>query len=230
MNIFCDVFLLLIIILFAWIGKKRGFLLTFFDFFRHVISFVSAFLFAKPISNFLCNRFFCPLISSYFSKKMMAFVSTESFELEEFIEKFSGYFALLSLSIEDFTESLQEQGAMVVEQIIEKLAKTLAMPIANTISYVFAFLAIFVIVSLSATFLIKVLNVVAKLPVLRFSNETLGLIMGILWGILLTYVFSEFLVSFAPLLQNSKIPFFEDFVPEKTLYIRFITKLKFIDF
>ena len=230
MNILCDVFLLVVIVIFAWIGKKRGFVLTFFDFFRHIISFASAFLFAKPISNILCNRFFHPIMSSYFSKKMLEFVSEESFDFEKFIEKFSGIFSLFPISIEDFSKSLQEQGTLAVEQIIEKLAKTLAIPLANTISYIFAFLSIFVMISLLIRFLIKILNVVAKLPILKFSNETLGLVIGIMWGILLTCVFAEFLVFFAPLLQASGIPFVEDFIPEKTLYIKFITKLNFVNF
>ena len=230
MNILCDVFLLVVIVIFAWIGKKRGFVLTFFDFFRHIFSFAAAFLFAKPIGNILSNRFIYPLINSYFSKKMMEFVSTESFEFEKVIKNFSSYFSLFSLSTEDFSEGLQEQGAMAVEQIVEELANALAKSLANTISYAFAFFAIFVIVSLLVRFLIKALNVAAKLPILKFSNETLGLVTGILWGILLTYVFAEFLVFFAPLLQTSQIPFIEDFVPEKTLYIRFITKLNFLNF
>lgn len=67
--------------------------------------------------------------------------------------------------------------------IMEKTAEASSVVVVNVIS----FIAVIIFAKFILTLLIKSLNIITKLPVIKQANALLGMVMGVLSGILISY-------------------------------------------
>ncbi len=70
MNIICDVLLVLVIVLCAFFGRRKGFVKTFFDLFGTILAFFAAFFLNKPFAAFLSEKIFHPPLSNRFTESL----------------------------------------------------------------------------------------------------------------------------------------------------------------
>lgn len=75
-----------------------------------------------------------------------------------------------------------EQGNLGLG-IMEKTAEASSVVVVNVIS----FIAVIILTKFVLTLLIKSLNIITKLPVIRQANSLLGMVVGVLSGILVSY-------------------------------------------
>lgn len=87
---------------------------------------------------------------------------------------------------DSFAESFAElaSGKMDNEIIIDAAATTASTVCINVISFLIVIIAIKILLSL----LLKSLDLVSKLPVIKQANSALGLCVGIISGLLLSYI------------------------------------------
>jgi len=226
MNWIADLSVLLMIASAALIGRKNGFIKTFFSFFGSLISFVVASVLARPTGVFIGERFFAPVLKN---KVIAAFLEGAQDRLEQidFSSLPDSYQSLLARFGVDFDEVHSFVSGLASssgEETAEKVAVWIVDPIAEMAGIALMFVLLFIGTSLAVRLAVKALDLIARLPILNFSNHLLGLALGAAWGILLAFVFSGVLNLLEPTLQGSESLFLSAFDVEKTILVRFFTQ------
>jgi len=228
MNLILDLLIVAVVVLCAWIGKTRGFIRTIFGFLGSLISFFAASILARPVGNFLAEKFFSPAITRYFSALLSEQAQTEASKIDfsnlpEACNEVLVRFGITSEQI----GNLVEQGATSGAQALEKVAEFVVTPVAMSVGFAVAFVVLFVFFAVLIRILVKALDLISRLPILNFSNRILGLAAGALWGLFLAVLLSALLRISEPGLQGSGVPFLQNIDLEKTYLIRFLSKIDF---
>lgn len=227
MNIVVDLFLVLVIALCALIGKKRGFIKTFFGFFGTLLSFVLTSLISRPVSNVLSETLVYPFLKEHFLSSLADAAGQEvaSLDFSRLPEGadavFSRYGAAAESIRERIASGIQETG----EALAEKVSEMVVRPFADSVSYAISFLVLFLVLAILIRLAVKVLDLISKLPGLNFSNRFLGFGIGLIWGFVIALVIAHVLTLAAPAIQGNESAFFSSFDPEKTYLLRFLKHL-----
>ncbi len=224
MNFLFDLVLILIIVLCTFIGKKRGFIKTFFGFFGSVIALVLSSIFSRPVGAWLADSFFSPSLSKFFLNSIGENVGSVEFvdfaklpnSVQHILEKFG-------TDSEKISEFVSEQSDMAQQQLQNAVVEYVVNPIATAVGQAVAFVILFIVLTIGIRILVRALNLIAKLPFLNLSNRFLGAGIGFLWGLLIAVILACVLAACAPALQNSAL--FSDFDPDKTIFVKLFSKL-----
>ena len=229
MNMIFDALILLVIILSAWIGKKRGFIKTFFDFFGSLISFILASVLAKPVGSFLSEKYFEPAVRRFFVDAFLEKAGTDAQSIDfsalpEPCKELLQRFQFSSADLEKVVSDTKETGA----DLLDRIASSVAGPIASAIGYAVAVFGLFLIFLFVLRLLVKLLDLIAKLPGLNFSNRSLGLLAGVALGLVLAVLLSSLIVLSEPLICKSEYAFLQSFDSKKTVLVRFFSSFDFL--
>ena len=115
----------------------------------------------------------------------------------------------LGVALPAFNENLFSGIAdrTMLEQLTDSCAQQIAIPIAEKLSEIAAFLLVFAAAYLLLCLAFKLLNLVARLPILNEANRILGVAAGVLLGAVYTYLAAQLLSLFLGMLvANSTLP------------------------
>ena len=223
MSFAVDLILVLIVIVCAFLGYRKGFILSFFNFFGGLISFLLGSIFAKPVGVYISDSFLKPIMNNYFSKVFREYFADRVSE--------SGNGEVLPSAVDFFQDygldhsSLQtifQNAKNDVDEFIDSAVSAVSNPLAESVGYGIALILLFVVLFVFFRYVIKIFDLVAKLPVLNFANRSLGFLFGVSFGILLVIVFVALLISLEPFLQSSELPFLSSFSIEKTHLAKYL--------
>lgn len=232
MNLICDAVILAVIVLMAFIGRKKGFVLTFFNFFGSIIAFVISSVFVRPFALLLKNGIFTPLFSKYvdsvISENLSSSVNTVDFS--SLPAPVLDMFAKFGRSAGDVEAFVHESIVENTEEALQKTIHFVVDPIAENISFALAFFLLFVFSMIVIRILSRVFDLIAKLPVLHFSNKLLGLVCGFVWGLFIAFILTQLLVLSEGALQSSENAMLSSFSIDKTILIKFLNDFNPIRF
>ncbi len=219
-----DLILVLIVLVCALIGYQKGFVLSCFNFFGGLISFILDAFLAEPLGAYISTSFLQPLLQNYFTKAFGKFLAKRAAESNdsEVLSAATDFFHKLGLE-ESAVQNYFEQAEYDVETFIHSAVTAVTQPIAKTVGFVVALVLLFVVLFFVCKFIFRFFDFVAKLPVLNVVNRSLGLLFGISYGILLAVVFSVALEMLEPFIQRSDLPFLSDFSIERTYLAKFLS-------
>ncbi len=224
MNIIWDLILIGIIVLFAFIGKIRGFVKTFFSFFGSVISFVLASVFARPLGLFLSEKAILPVLKKYFITVFTEKAGEEMQKFDFYSLSESSRELLLRFQIsEEKLDAFSVNAEDTILSAAEKMADSVLTPVAESLGYALSYILLFILLSFAIRILVKVFNLVDKLPIIHFSNHFLGLLVGILWGLFIAFLVSNLLALVEPMFFDSKFDLLRNFNMEKTYLVRWLS-------
>ena len=143
-----DLILICFIVLFAFIGMRRGFIKTVVGFASTLISLVLTLL-AYPI-------------------------------VSDLLHKLGVGESIKEIILDVIAKNEQSNLGL---GIMEKTAEASSVMVVNVIS----FIAVIILAKFVLTLLIKSLNIITKLPVIKQANALLGMVVGLLSGILISY-------------------------------------------
>ena len=213
-----------LIVGFAVVGVSRGFVKTFFGLFGFLIAIVLALFLAPPLAAFLRERVFEPALTSFFLKRLSeeTMQSADKIDFSALPEGAVALFDRFGTSPAELAQKLVEAGKTAGQELAQSLASAAVARAAETLSHAVAFFSIFAVSSVLVAILTRVLDLVAKVPGLKFPNRVLGLLAGIAEGLALAYVFAHVSALLEPTLQGSGITWLCDFSVEKTYLIRLL--------
>ncbi|MBR3836663.1 MAG: CvpA family protein [Clostridia bacterium] len=229
MNILIDLLLLAILILCIWMGKKRGFIKSFFGFFGSIIAFFLTSLFAKPLGSFFSSAFFYPFLRQRFLTVLSQEIgqSASGIDFSALPESCQQLLARFGTDAEAIADHVATASQTVGDAAADTVSGFVALPLADAASYALAFFLLFVVFSVAVRIAVHLLDLISKLPILNFSNRFLGLLAGALQGFFLVLVLSAILVSAAPWIGSSPNPFLASFDPEQTYLLKFLSGFDF---
>ena len=195
MNII-DIILVLLIVLITFIGTRRGFILTVFDLFSGIASFLIAKLFAPLIS---------PLVYDTFAKKTVVAFLTEKYNgvenaITDAIDSVFGFLpdGVLTYCKESgmFNVSYMISGITTVEELEANVVAPVVTAVINIILFaVIAFIAVIVLRIVGRL----ISKIISKIKIVGKVNSVLGGVAGVLKGIVYVFIIAAVLsiLSFA---------------------------------
>lgn len=174
-----DIFCLIIIGLSSLMGLFRGFILSFFG----ILTYVIAFFFTKEyyglLAKYIEGMKFVESIRNFFVEQLQGLKITDGgldFSKLDAVPKFLGN--ILGKSVSDL------ENVPLLSSAKLKLANSMTDTTVSIISFIVLFLVSVIIL----TILVRVLNSIFSLPVLKEFNKLVGLAFGAIRGILIVMV------------------------------------------
>lgn len=179
-----DGVVILIFLLAIVIGSKRGFIKTM----SGVLSFAAALVVAMLLKGAVAELVYNlavepPLLASL--EEQLAGVGTEIQNLENAFNSLPGLVKnlLVQVGVQDvdsLTQTMKLGADGSLAQSIADVVRSVVMPVLEAV----CMLVLFILAHIVASLLLRVLDVLAKLPLLKQVNKSLGAVAGIISGVL----------------------------------------------
>lgn len=178
--------ILLILILFIWMGYRRGFIREIVSFFFVFLSLSLAWAINPYINDFLINE--TPVYSTI-QETCTDFVQKQSSDLENEMESSSQFIDGLNLpeilrkNIEK-NNNTENYAEFSVNTLTEYVSGYLARTIVNGLSYVLAY----ILATIGIRIVVYILNLIAGLPILKTANKLTGGLVGFVKGLVFIWI------------------------------------------
>lgn len=178
--------ILLILILFIWMGYRRGFIREIVSFFFVFLSLSLAWAINPYINDFLISE--TPVYSTI-QETCTDFVQKQSSDLENEMESSSQFIDGLNLpeilrkNIEK-NNNTENYAELSVNTLTEYVSGYLARTIVNGLSYVLAH----ILATIGIRIVVYILNLIAGLPILKTANKLTGGLVGFVKGLVFIWI------------------------------------------
>lgn len=214
-SLISDIIVVLLLIAFAFLGRRRGFVKMISGVLVLILSITAAGMLSKWTTPYLSETFVEPKVCELLLPEVANAESETPPEETKSNDAspFSSVLLKLGLSSDSLTsaiDTLKNDAAASVENAVSSLSSSVSVKATYTITFVIYFLICLLVFSLLA----RVLNLATKLPVINFFNRTGGFIVGAVWGYLLILVAASLLCKFRILITPE--------LCERTVVLNFI--------
>ncbi len=193
-SLISDIIVVLLLILFAFLGRRRGLVKMVSGILVLVLSMTAAGMLSKWTTPYISSVFVEPKVEELLMPEFETSQAqnTEDIQVEDTSSSLLLKLGLSSESLETAIADLKQNAAASVEGVVSSLSSSVSVKATYTISFIIYFIICLLIFSLLA----RVLNLAAKLPVINFLNRTGGFIIGAIWGYLVILVAASLLAKF----------------------------------
>lgn len=183
LGIIIDIVIVLIFVINMLLGYTKGFIKTIFGFLTLAASFFISYTFAKPLTAFLkttkiyggifdsLRTHLTSYLDSVSQGQMEQMLTENTAEATSFFERFGRSFSDVSA---EYTRLAAEKGSDAMEGLVSYIIE----PACDAIITALCFIVIFVVSYILLRIVSSVLDLAAKLPILRTCNRLLGLLAG----------------------------------------------------
>ncbi len=181
-----DVIIIIVLLLFVWLGHRRGLLLTAVSVVSSLISIVIAFLLVRPISGWLHQLGLFSNTMKDFSDRVHENAGSYPASIAPVLEKFG--------MPESWTRKILQTTAPSGGTAIETTVNSIWQLVLSALALIAIYLIIRIVLGLLARLLTPALN---GIPVIGWLNRTGGLILGFVWGVFTLWIIMMVLTSFS---------------------------------
>lgn len=182
-----DVVILAVLILFAVLGWKKGLLLSLCGLVVMVAAFLGAGFLADTLDAPVADLV-RPKVETLISESLKPYLESTPIPTAQqswdALKDMGGLYAWAADLLENAQGSLDSTLVQTVQDVVDTAAQFVATQIAHNVIFVAAFILLFILLNL----LLHALDLVAKLPGLKFCNELGGGVLGLAKGVLILFV------------------------------------------
>lgn len=208
MEYLLDILLLGVFALVVLWGYYKGFI--------HSVLTTIVWIVAVLIAGFLSRSLAEPLYAAVFHDGIVSAVAKQFGDtvdvtltasnareiIAQLPESFRALADMLGVDLAELAASIQPGGAQL-QSVAEQLTQAVIAPIVIAALQVVLFLLISIVLVIVLRLVVKLLNLVGKLPLIKTANRLLGAVFGVLKGVLLLLVVALVLQLVAVLLPES---------------------------
>ncbi|MBE7045536.1 MAG: hypothetical protein E7397_08385 [Ruminococcaceae bacterium] len=197
-----DILLVAVIACVVWFSMKKGFIKASYHAISVLVTILVVFAFQAPFQEFLEESALGDLVR----EKVAITVNQTVSEHEELQSAQADENALLmlieNLPLPEFIHKFLEDTIIAQSKNLENLKEGLAESVTKMVSSVLmqlvSIVLLFLLVRLGLFILFRILNAVAKLPVINFFNKVLGAVMGAINALLVVYIACALVMLLTP--------------------------------
>ena len=186
MGIVIDIVLLLIVVLSAFLGYRKGLVVLGAKLFAGIIAIIITLIIYKPIGNLIINN-------TNIDEKIENTILEKT---ENVIDENS--------NVSD-NKYIQSAADNTVTQVKEEILPEQAKNISDNVVYVASAIILFIIVKIVLSIIITLANAVASLPILKQFNEVGGLLYGLIRGLIISFILILIIGTIAKLNPNGTL-------------------------
>lgn len=221
MSIVIDLILVAIILLFALISAKRGFVKVLVE----TVGFVAAIIVAFTVSTPLAETTYDKLIEPPVVKAAVNAVG-ESAEHEAWnaLPDFLMNNSLFGEELNSFTQKISQNISEGTETAVKNASQEIVKPIAVKIIGLLYSVILVIVLTILVKFLAKIINSMFSFSVVGTLNRTLGGVLGAVKGIIIAIVFCM-LISLILTLSGKPFLIFNQNDIDNTYLFKFLTQI-----
>lgn len=208
-------------VLMVWMGVKNGFIKTISSVLSFVLALVLAALLAAPAASLAYDVLVEPKVLSSFGEEVQPGVEVTPQQVDEAVSQMPAFVTdlLKNIGITSGQQVLDqvEEGSVgtaqsIADQVVAPTAKAVLEPICS--------LVLFLVLHFVLGWLLRTLNLLAKIPLVKQANKALGVVAGAIQGLL----WACFAVSLMDVLAATGLfSFLTPQVLESTLVVHWLT-------
>ena len=215
MSYLLDLLVVGILALCIWNGKRKGFIKTFFGFFGSLIAYFLASLFALPVGNLIGDAIYPSMKDKFIaSVAARAGASAENLDATQLPEACNEILHPFGYDAESLSDFASAEGVGTLEGVAESIVR----PVADSVGFAIAAVLLFIVFLVLIRILVHCLDLLAKLPGLKFSNKVLGSVAGGLHGAFLVILLSSAWMLIYPGISEES--FFAQLDPDHTILFK----------
>ena len=185
MNYLLDAVVILIFLLCVFIGRKRGFIKTVAGIVAFLAALAVSMLLSGPVAGLVYDKAEEPSIVETVDTKLEETKGTAIEQLDNAYQSLPNMVKNLLAQagvtdVNGLSDRLPTDGAETIGHSVNAVVEPLLLPLIKALCS----LVLFFIAYIAASIVLRVLNIIAKLPLLKQLNKTLGLVGGIVSGAL----------------------------------------------
>ena len=189
-----DIAVLIIIVVFTFIGLKNGFLYSVFRLLSYVLSVIFAIKFYPILSGMLLKT---SIYTNIKTAVINGIVKQQSANVSALKEK-SSQAIVDGLKLPEFIknsilENIDKKDIFGVQKILEAVGSEIATLVINILSVIL----LYIIIRFALIFTRVIIKTISKIPVFKQLDKTGGLVLGAIEGILVVYILCAVLVLFS---------------------------------
>lgn len=196
MGIVIDIIIVVVCAIIIFRGARSGLIKSALGLVRGIASFVVAYAFTPTVSDFIYRNFMLERISSGI-RETIASVSITGDGTYNLSELFANMPDALTQIIGRYHVDADELTQMCKNvsdgsaDTVSEVANFIAQPVADMLSGTVAFLGILIASLIVFSIVMRLLDIVFRLPGLKGTNRLLGLVFGVATALLFAVVFSS---------------------------------------
>jgi len=194
-SLISDIIVVLLLITFALIGRKRGFVKMISGILVLVLSITAAGMLSKWTTPYISSVFIEPRITELLMPEVQAANAPSTSIDEPKTDSISSLLLKLGFSTDSVATAINDFKKAAVTSV-ENAVASLSESVSVKISYIITFIAFLLVSLLVFSLLVRLLNLAAKLPVISFFNHAGGFIIGAIFGYLIIFIVASLLINF----------------------------------
>ena len=218
MEYILDIIFIVLAVAMIILGAKKGLVKALLDGLSTIVSGVIAYILATPVAKVIYEAFVRGIVKSELEKglnesgtdfsSVSESVNALVSELPEGALNIASKFGFdLNGAISNVVNSTPDSNGSLIEALMTNIGDNICLTITEAITMI----ALFIVVSICLTFVIRLLNkVVKKLPVIKQANKLAGGLLGLVKAVVIIFVISTALVfvnneELSPIINSSII-------------------------
>lgn len=185
-SVLLDILIVAILVLSVYMGFRRGFIKTVSAIVAFVVAAALASAFSGPASQWAYNSTVEPAVVKAIQERISDDKSLES-QMDEALAVMPDFVVNLleNAGIKNGADVVTKlEGSTDLAHLPQTITRDVVKPVVMPLLKLACTLILFILVYIVASILLKVLNLVAKLPIIRQFNHGLGAFAGVLSGAL----------------------------------------------
>lgn len=212
MQMFLDLVLLAVLILFVVFGVKKGFIRALLDGFSTLIAGILAYTFTESASQYAYDAFVRNMVRNSLSNALNSTTNdfgtiTEKVEIliNKIPESAINFSAKLGFNINAVTDSVIKSNPadkdVLIDTIMTEIADKIMMPLVETVT----FIVLLVVFVLALAIVIRLFDgIIKKIPVVKETDKIFGGLLGVLKGVVVLFVACTVLAFMADSSQDEQ--------------------------
>lgn len=183
MNLMIDLILAVIILIFAIIAYRKGFVASLLDFLGTIIAWIASINLSTFISGWIYQTFIKAPITDYIYLKLTESANTASESLIASIPEFIKT-AATAFNI-DFNSIIANNSGQEIEMAVSSITSGIIEPIITILIRIIVTILLYIVFAYIIKLLSKLFKNLNKIPIVGSLNKFLGIIVGLLKGALI---------------------------------------------
>ena len=227
MNAVLDIIIVCIIIVCAATGYKNGLVKTVMRFLSFIIAFFMAKIFSPELSSVIYTKWIQPNFIGKVTAQIESFL-TKNINLDHLVkdanppDNFVKMLESYGIKIPNVQEWINDAVAKGSENINEFVAEQIVEPAAKGISMFLAFTAILIAALILLKIITALISKAVELPGLKLINKTGGVLLGLVYGMLLVYIFIFLAENVLPFISANFSVGSADEIIEGTVFFKWL--------
>lgn len=217
MDYILDIVIILCFAVCVFTGYKRGFVKALTGLVSNLISVIAARILSAQLAPQVYSNYFEKNFADNLTEKVASLSGNASAQIDSALSSIPGISGFMTVAgvdqasaVDNVAKQINEGGVSAVDALMTNIVS----PVATFMIRVVIFVIAFVVCLLVMKLLSFLLNKLAKLPVLKQFNKSLGFVFGVFEGLILVAVVSAVMLliagftgdgGFSQLVANSKI-------------------------